>query len=283
MYALRANCVATDWTSIKSVTALASEQEAKLGAGSLEYAKTVSVLADLHFVSEDFMTAERLYWQALSIRQKALGEAHEDTASTLRSLAELYEIQDRYAEAERFYQWSLSAKKSAMLKKHSDHLDRTQIILHTERTLPSIENMQDAKCEKCERQLLDSSVCMYCTQTDFDAASIIRAAVAAKKANSGPVNVLKQGNGYAFKLDEAEIGIGRHPSNQIVLSQDTHVSRHHAMIIFKGGDFYITDRDTVNGTFVNAKKVSQPTKLDRGDMVTIGGTTLTADFCESED
>lgn len=270
----------TDWTSIKSVSDLVKEHEAKFGATSSELANTMSALADLHFVSEDFVSAEKLYWQVLSIRQKTLGEAHADTATTLRNLAELYEILDRYAEAERFYQWSLSAKKAAMLKKHSDQLDRTQVFVHTEQTLPSIENLQAAKCDNCGRKLLDASVCMYCTQTDFDAASIIRSAMVAKKTAGGPVNVLKQANGYLFKLDDAEIGIGRHPSNQIVLANDSAVSRHHATISFRGGSFYITDKQTINGTFVNAKKVSQPTKLDRGDLVTIGATTLTADFCE---
>ena len=48
----------------------------------------------------DYAKAERLYQEALEIRQKVLGPEHPDTATSLNNLAELYERMGDYAKVE---------------------------------------------------------------------------------------------------------------------------------------------------------------------------------------
>ena len=69
------------------------------------------------------------------------------------------------------------------------------------------------------------------------------------------------------------ISIGRDLDNDIVVS-DGKVSRHHLQIINEAGKFRIVDFNTTNGTFVNDKKISGETSLDRNDIVRVGNTVL---------
>ena len=270
----------TDWNSIESVSRLATQQEATLGSMNPQLAETLAQLADLYFLAEDYINAESIYWRVLTIRQKALGECHPDTAAALQSLAELYEIQDRYAEAQRFYKWATSVKKSAMLKMHSDRLDAT-VVKEVEPKLPQISDLQDASCRKCGRKLLDSTVCMYCTQGSFNAAALLKKAqeMLTPNENGGPVNKLSSEDGTEqYKLDEHNIVIGRHPSNQIVFADDKHVSRHHAKLQFIGGDFVLVDNGSANGTYVNGQRIQVPTKLKSGDVILMGSKKLIDGF-----
>lgn len=273
----------TDWNSIASVTALAEEQQNTLGYSHVQLANTYSHLADLHFLEDDYNKAEALYWKVLGMRQKLLGEWHPDTASTLQNLAELYEVQDRYAEAQRFYQWAVSAKKSAKLKAHSDTLDKTQQISKDPK-LPTLNDLHARQCEVCKRQLLDAEFCMYCTQIGFDANAVLRQATKDAKAKaqprqSGPVNMLTSlDEQQCFELNDLVVKIGRHPSNEIVFPDDRHISRHHATIEYVDGEFVIKDNQTVNGTFLNGHKIQNPIKLGRGDIVTVGKTSLKVAF-----
>ncbi len=275
--------MATDWNSITSVAALAEEQLNTLGFSSVQLASTYSHLADLYFLQDEYDKAEKMHWKVLGIRQKVLGEWHADTAATLQNLAELYEVQDRYAEAQRFYQWAVSAKKSAKLRSHSDTLDKTQQI-SKELKLPQLNDLQPRLCKVCKRQLLDAEFCMYCTQTGFDANALIRRAQKAAKEQtspdqSGPVNMLTSlDEQQCFELNELVVKIGRHPSNQIVFPEDRTISRHHATISYIEGVFVIKDNKTLNGTYLNGKKIDNPIKLTRGDVVTVGKTNLKASF-----
>ncbi|MEW6647661.1 MAG: adenylate/guanylate cyclase domain-containing protein [Pseudomonadota bacterium] len=66
--------------------------------------------------------------------------------------------------------------------------------------------------------------------------------------------------------------IGRDKSNNIVLS-DLLVSRNHAMVRrLGGGDYYVIDSGSSNGTSVNGGRVSAPTRLRNGDRIAIGLT-----------
>ena len=282
----------TDWTSIESVTKLAQEQEQKLGANNLQLAETLAALADLQFIASDFGIAEATYWRVLSIRQKALGEHHKDTAATLESLAELYEIQDRYAEATRFYQWANAVRKRALLKEHSDKLERTVQGKAYTTVLPQVSDL-NRTCDKCGRKLLDAEMCLYCTQSHtIDVGTLLGgllkgnakpAEPAPPKNNNGPVNaLLREDVSQQYMLDEPEITIGRHPNNIIVVDTDKAISRKHAKIIYDAGHFYITDCNTVNGTYVNSQKISEPTKLSEGDQVVIGNVTFKAAFIHAQ-
>ena len=67
--------------------------------------------------------------------------------------------------------------------------------------------------------------------------------------------------------------IGRGKDNELVL-RDNSVSRHHAEIVRDGGRFAIKDLDSLNGLFVDNKKV-QWTALSDGAQIDIGDLRLT--------
>ena len=64
--------------------------------------------------------------------------------------------------------------------------------------------------------------------------------------------------------------IGRTPDNDIVVS-DVLASRHHAQVSSRGAALVIEDLGSVNGTFVNGRRVSSA-QLTDGDVVTIGNS-----------
>jgi class 3 adenylate cyclase len=72
--------------------------------------------------------------------------------------------------------------------------------------------------------------------------------------------------------------IGRAETNQVVLPSEN-VSRRHAVINAEGpGAFHVLDLGSNNGTFVNGRRITQPTLLKDGDVVDIGPFQLR--FCQ---
>ncbi|GEM_PF-2911031 len=76
-----------------------------------------------------------------------------------------------------------------------------------------------------------------------------------------------------YSLSQHSTRIGREPSNDIVLSGDTHVSRYHAEIVREGAGFIIRDLGSKNGTLVNGSRISQH-RLVNGDVIQIGSTRI---------
>jgi pSer/pThr/pTyr-binding forkhead associated (FHA) protein len=48
------------------------------------------------------------------------------------------------------------------------------------------------------------------------------------------------------------------------------VSRHHCRLRWQGEDLILEDLESRNGTYVNRKRISQPTPLRHGDEVAVG-------------
>ena len=84
-------------------------------------------------------------------------------------------------------------------------------------------------------------------------------------ARSGP------GAPGVFELRDPETSIGREDGRDIVLSNDSTVSRRHARVVRETSGYAIYDDGSSNGTFVNGARVTRST-LNSGDIVAIGGT-----------
>ena len=69
-----------------------------------------------------------------------------------------------------------------------------------------------------------------------------------------------------FPLTGSPIALGRQADNQVVLD-DSHVSRHHARLVRRPSGFEIEDLGSGNGTWVNGRRISQPTPLKPGDVI----------------
>jgi len=91
----------------------------------------------------------------------------------------------------------------------------------------------------------------------------------------GPALVVRSGGGRSGEMFplEGETTVGRSPECGIFLD-DVTVSRKHAVLRGRDGSFFIEDQGSLNGTFVNRKRV-ESAQLDDGDEVQVGKYRLT--------
>ncbi|GMR15958.1 MAG: adenylate/guanylate cyclase domain-containing protein [Gammaproteobacteria bacterium] len=95
---------------------------------------------------------------------------------------------------------------------------------------------------------------------------------------------LKYKNGKIDQTIECSsvLTIGRDKNSDIVL-KDLMVSRNHAMIrLIGGGDYYLIDSGSSNGSYINKKRVAMPTLLKNGDRVTIGHVVFTFTYQQAD-
>lgn len=67
--------------------------------------------------------------------------------------------------------------------------------------------------------------------------------------------------------------LGRAPDNDIRLS-DPQSSRYHALIQRRQESYLVSDQGSGNGTLVNGRQITGPTKLSPGDIIAIGNTQI---------
>ena len=95
---------------------------------------------------------------------------------------------------------------------------------------------------------------------------------------TGPALVVRSGGGMAGQSFQPEDGrvrtlIGRSPECDVFLD-DVTVSRRHAELVNENDSFSIRDLGSLNGTYVNRKRIESAT-LEDGDEVQIGKYRLT--------
>ena len=96
-----------------------------------------------------------------------------------------------------------------------------------------------------------------------------QATVEALRQGTALLVVLRGPNaGARFLLDSDEVSTGRHPNSDIFLD-DVTVSRKHATFRRAGGVFLVRDVGSLNGTYVNRKRIDQA-ELKTRDEVQIG-------------
>jgi hypothetical protein len=92
----------------------------------------------------------------------------------------------------------------------------------------------------------------------------------------GPALVVRSGGGRAgetFPLDAEETTVGRSPDCDVFLD-DVTVSRRHAVVAKSGGGVEIRDLGSLNGTFLNRRRIESAALTD-GDELQIGKYRLT--------
>jgi hypothetical protein len=92
----------------------------------------------------------------------------------------------------------------------------------------------------------------------------------------GPALVVRSGGGRSGETFAALDGgttIGRSPDCPVFLD-DVTVSRKHAVVLQRDGHWFIEDQGSLNGTFVNRRRV-ESAELTDGDEIQIGKYRLT--------
>jgi pSer/pThr/pTyr-binding forkhead associated (FHA) protein len=82
-----------------------------------------------------------------------------------------------------------------------------------------------------------------------------------------------QRRGRMFELGQ-EVTLGRSPGCAVYLEDDTFTSSVHARVYRRNGELWLEDLRSTNGTFLNDSKVSEPTRIQRGDRIKVGSTIL---------
>jgi FHA domain len=108
----------------------------------------------------------------------------------------------------------------------------------------------------------------------------LRAAMPARRGASVPRGAARQLvvtrgalAGTRISLDGRPILIGRADDSTLVLDDD-YASTRHAQLTISGGDWYVEDLGSTNGTYLGVAKVSGPTRVQPGVPIRIGSTAI---------
>jgi hypothetical protein len=88
---------------------------------------------------------------------------------------------------------------------------------------------------------------------------------------AGAALVIRAGggrSGESFTIEEEKTSIGRSPDAGVFLD-DVTVSRNHALLVRRGDGLYIDDLGSLNGTYVNRRRIESH-KLEDGDEIQVG-------------
>lgn len=82
--------------------------------------------------------------------------------------------------------------------------------------------------------------------------------------------------GTDFRLFEGKNKLGRNQSNDIRIFQDGKISGEHAVILFRGDDFYVKDEMASNPSYLNDVEIEpgQTVKVTDGDKLKFGDNTF---------
>jgi hypothetical protein len=97
--------------------------------------------------------------------------------------------------------------------------------------------------------------------------------VAVSKISVSQLTVISDPVPKVFELGAPTIRVGRALDNDIILPVDS-VSGHHCWLELKSTDYWIADCGSRNGTYVNNRKVVEPTQLQVGDLIQLGAALL---------
>ena len=115
---------------------------------------------------------------------------------------------------------------------------------------------------------------------DFDGGDDKTEVVGAVAPVERPIAYLvRKDTGDRLPVVKARTGIGRSSDNRVVIN-DPSVSRVHAQLhVNRDGGFSLTDLDSLNGTFVNEKKIKGTQEIKAGD--TLGFGTIRANIIKA--
>lgn len=132
-------------------------------------------------------------------------------------------------------------------------------------------------CARCGALLTKEDPASETTLTFTpDEGEDVPAAAAVELGIKGPALVVRSGGGRAgetFYPEGERTQIGRSPDCEIFLD-DVTVSRRHAVLTQRDGQFFIEDQGSLNGTFLNRRRI-ESAQLEDGDELQIGKYRLT--------
>jgi hypothetical protein len=83
----------------------------------------------------------------------------------------------------------------------------------------------------------------------------------------------REREGTTYELD-GEVTVGRSNGCGISTSYDSYSSTLHARLYRSGGQVWVEDLGSTNGTYVNSERIAHPARLAKGDLLQIGATVF---------
>ena len=139
------------------------------------------------------------------------------------------------------------------------------------------QNLEAAKyCEKCGAVLIPDDGGETTQSIVFGETVEDVSAALADVGVQGTAIIVRSGTGRAgetYALERDRLTIGRSPDCDIFLD-DVTVSRRHALLVKREDGYAIEDQASLNGTYVNRRRVDSM-RLEDGDEMQIGKYKLT--------
>lgn len=130
-------------------------------------------------------------------------------------------------------------------------------------------------CDCGAKNPVNARKCGVCGEEISDITPISDTSFDNDRRETSPAFVLSSLDGaYAFKVDLDEVVIGRENVMQDYLAGKSYVSRSHAKLYIEGKSLFVENLSNTNFTYVNNKKVIGRVKLEDGDELELGGTSL---------
>ncbi|WP_432968917.1 FhaA domain-containing protein [Dactylosporangium sp. CA-233914] len=109
---------------------------------------------------------------------------------------------------------------------------------------------------------------------DFRVVADVRKAKTRREdeAGRGVGLLVDDGRRYTVQSGQTVIGRGRQADLRV---RDEGVSRRHAALRYDGRSLVLRDLGSTNGTRLNDRPVTEPVAVNPGDVITLGGVTLT--------
>ena len=83
----------------------------------------------------------------------------------------------------------------------------------------------------------------------------------------------REHRGTTYTLSNV-LTIGRLDDNDIVITDDSFISSHHARIEVRPEGVWVVDLQSTNGSFVNGQRVASERSVRKGDRIQVGSTVL---------
>jgi len=83
----------------------------------------------------------------------------------------------------------------------------------------------------------------------------------------------KEHRGRTYTLSNV-LNIGRVDDNDVVITDDSFISSHHARIEVRPEGVWVVDLQSTNGSFVNGQRIATERSVRKGDRIQVGSTVL---------
>ncbi len=93
-------------------------------------------------------------------------------------------------------------------------------------------------------------------------------------APARPAFLYNKATSERYALTQSVSKIGRDQTNNISITNDHYISRHHAWVLQMQGGYWVEDLGSTNGTYLNGEVLNERKQIYAGDRLTFGKTEL---------